>query len=116
MAGCAGAAGRGDVEGHHVARAEGVGREVRGVPLGLVVYAGRNQYCHLDEEALQEPSRSLFSRLASGHGLASRDAFKDPAFDLDTVPPEFVAANIVSLIGWLDYRRYEADVLQLLAG
>lgn len=36
-----------------------VGRRVRGIPLGLIVYAGRNQHAH-HEELPREPSLSVF--------------------------------------------------------
>ncbi len=42
-----------------------VGRLVRGVPLGLVVYAARNQHTHFNEGPLREPSATVFERLVS---------------------------------------------------
>jgi hypothetical protein len=92
-----------------------VGRLVRGVPLGLIVYAARNQYNHLDDDALREPNVSIFERLAVGHGIPSDEPFRDPAYDLSNPNrPMCLANNVTSLIDWRDYARYEADVKNLL--
>jgi hypothetical protein len=44
------------------------GRLVRGVPLGLVIYAGRNQHTHFEDQKLREPNVEVFRRLAVNHG------------------------------------------------
>lgn len=59
-----------------------IGRRIRTVPIGLIIYAGRNQFAHLDETALREPSATIFERLASEHGYPTDTPFRDPAFDL----------------------------------
>jgi hypothetical protein len=48
-----------------------IGRECYGIPLGLLIYAGRNQYCHWDDEEPHEVTRNVFYALS--------DAFYDIA-------------------------------------
>ena len=92
-----------------------VGRLVRGVPVGLIVYAARNQYNHLDDETLNEPSSSIFERLATGHGIKSEEPFRDPAYDLSNPRrPICLANNVTALIDWRGYERYEADMKSML--
>ncbi|MEQ1792999.1 MAG: hypothetical protein ABL970_02315 [Nitrospira sp.] len=89
-----------------------IGRLVRKVPLGLVIYAGRNQYNHIDEDQLHEPNRSVFEWLATRHEYG--ESIRDPAFDLKTGFTWNYPSNITSLIGWRDYKTYEKDMLSLL--
>jgi hypothetical protein len=92
-----------------------VGRRVRDVPLGLIIYAGRNQYAHLDEPELREPNTSVFARLASNHDYKFDVVFLDPAFDLANPALINYAANITSLIGWRSYEDYRRDMSEMLA-
>jgi len=89
-----------------------VGREVHGLPVGLIVYAGRNQHTHYNETSLRAASAEVFNR------LANRDArFKDPAFSLDNEKIDSFAHNITALLGWRTSEAYEKDMLGLrLAG
>jgi hypothetical protein len=91
-----------------------VGRLVRGVPLGLVVYAGRNQHAHFNEGALREPSATVFERLATAHEHAAATASRDPAFDLQRPGVTSYAANVTALLGWRDYEAYCADLRAML--
>lgn len=40
-----------------------IGRRVRTVPIGLVIYAGRNQYNHMDDEKLSKLNTNIFNLL-----------------------------------------------------
>jgi hypothetical protein len=92
-----------------------VGRSIRGVPLGLIVYAGRNQYNHLDDDELREPNVAIFNRLAVMRSPQSGEPYRDPAFDLSNPRrPLCLANNMTALIEWRDYVRYEADMKVLL--
>lgn len=92
-----------------------IGREVRGVPLGLIVYAGRNQHAHYDDESLREPNTSVFERLALNHGFGGGKPFHDPAFDLRNTSIGSFASNITALIGWRSYEAYLKDMEEVLA-
>ena len=90
-----------------------VGRLVRNIPIGLLIYAGRIQYNHWEEGELENPiARQVFRELViSYHG--------DPHFDLgyvlDYPVPRPVSHNIIRLeLGWRTYDDYVRDMTQLL--
>lgn len=91
------------------------GRLVRGVPLGLVIYAGRNQYIHFEDQNLREPNVEIFRRLATNHGYGKvgTKPIVDPAFRLGTGITSF-ANNIIALIDWQSVEAYESDMRNLL--
>lgn len=89
-----------------------IGRLVRGVPLGLVIYAGRNQYNHIEDNQLREPSSTVFEWLATKHDYGQ--GIRDPAFDLSAGLVWNYASNVTSLVGWRDYESYEKDMRSLL--
>jgi len=91
-----------------------VGRSVRTIPLGLIVYAARNQHTHFNEDTLREPSASVFHLLATAYGYGGRQQIIDPAFDLANQRLVSFASNITSLIGWRTYEKYAADMRSML--
>jgi hypothetical protein len=91
-----------------------VGRTIRTLPLGLVVYAARNQHTHFNDESLREPSRSVFNRLATAHGYSKGETFLDPAFDLSNPRLISFASNVTALVGWRSYERYIDDMQGML--
>lgn len=93
-----------------------IGRPVRGVPLGLVIYAGRNQHTHFDDQNLREPNLEVFRRLAADHRFdqGSKERFLDPAFQLGTARNISFANNITALMGWRSLEAYERDMRELL--
>lgn len=84
-----------------------IGRDVRGVPLGLVVFAGRNQHTHHNESNLNKVNIAVFERIAS---LPQYGAVTDPAFDLANPLLHSYACNITSILGWRSYEVYEHDL------
>jgi len=92
------------------------GKLVRGVPLGLIVYAGRNQHTHFEDQNLREPNVEVFRRLAMNHGFGNADekSVVDPAFHLDTESITSFAHNITALIAWRSLDAYETDMRELL--
>ncbi|MBE2244193.1 MAG: hypothetical protein IAE86_15665 [Burkholderiaceae bacterium] len=91
-----------------------VGRTIRTLPLGIIVYAARNQHTHFNDELLREPSRSVFKRLATAHGYGKGDTFLDPAFDLSNPLLVSFASNVTALVGWRSYERYIDDMQDML--
>lgn len=89
-----------------------IGREVRGVPIGLIIYAGRNQYNHMDDGKLREPNVAVFEALATNHGCGVH--VKDPAFDVNNDLVLNYSSNITHLLGWRDYESYVRDLRALL--
>ncbi|HSC80068.1 MAG TPA: hypothetical protein VLC08_06930 [Chitinolyticbacter sp.] len=88
-----------------------VGREIRGIPLGLVIYAARNQHTHFNDSTLREPSRTIFQILAHVDGFT----VPDPCFDLSNKSIHSFADNITALIDWRSYETYEQDMRAMLA-
>lgn len=94
-----------------------IGREVKGVPIGLIIYAGRNQYSHFDEETLKDiVNVRVFDRLASedGSDIADKNGFKDPSFDLKYNKVIARSSVILSVMGWKDYSSYHTDIIKLI--
>ena len=92
-----------------------IGRIERGLPIGLIIYAGRNQYNHLDDKILREPSQSIFEAMTTvGESKFVSRPYKDPCFDISN--PELInyASNITGLLGWRNYERYKRDMLSML--
>lgn len=92
-----------------------VGRQVYGVPIGLIILAGRNQHAHFGEEPLRDPNVTIFRRLATFHTRASEPEYRDPAFDLDNKALVSFAHNITALLGWRSFEAYEKDLRSLVA-
>ncbi|MDD2744761.1 MAG: hypothetical protein PHV02_21070 [Rhodocyclaceae bacterium] len=91
-----------------------IGRRVRTVPLGLVIYAARNQHTHFNDDALREPSASILRLLATARGYGGNQEFADPAFDVNNPYLTSLSSNITSLVGWRSYEDYAADMHALL--
>jgi len=92
-----------------------IGRRVREVPIGLIIYAARNQYAHWDEKNLKnQVNKWVFNTLATKHGIKGMEKIKDPAFDLNNKMIQIYSANVLSILGWDSYDRYMADMKNLL--
>jgi len=91
-----------------------IGRRAREVPIGLIIYAGRNQYNHMDERNLKLLNTFIFDILATNHGIKRAQKIKDPAFDLCNKTIEIYSANVLSILGWDSYDGYIADMKGLL--
>lgn len=76
-----------------LAFASGV-RLIHGAPLGLVIYAARNQHTYFEDAKLHEPNLSVFERLATNHGIQSSQPFRHPAFDLQNTCLVSFASNL----------------------
>ena len=92
-----------------------VGRHVRNIPIGLIVYAGRNQFNHWDEECLREPNQFIFEKLCVIESITKKGTFyRDPAFDLATQSLLSYADNIRSILKWNDYDAYSNDMRDMV--
>lgn len=86
-----------------------IGREVRGLPIGIVIYAARNQYNHWDDPKPRRITQAVFDTLASVYG-----SVKDPAFDLSNPELKIYSHNVLGLLGWHSYNAYWMDIHELL--
>lgn len=89
-----------------------VGREVRSTPLGLILYAARNQHTHFNDPKLRQASASVFTNLAAAHGCTS--SALDPAFDLANPRLTSYASNVTALIEWRSIEKYQVDMRSML--
>ena len=89
-----------------------IGRKIRSIPIGLIIYAGRNQYNHLDEEKLNPLNTEIFNWISKN----TIRNYIDPCFSLDNKPLVInFSGNIIALLEWDHYEQYYADMLQMLA-
>lgn len=87
-----------------------IGREIRDIPVGLIVYAGRNQYNHMDESRLSKLNEMIFKELATNY----IDGVSDPAFDLKKRALLVYSANIVSLLEWNTYEVIRDELISII--
>jgi hypothetical protein len=91
----------------------GLGREIRGIPLGLIILAGRNQYNHIEDgPELDLLNKNIFEALAKGHDYGQD--ILDPAFELDNNGLVSYSSNIRGVLGWDSYESYISDINELL--
>ncbi len=92
-----------------------VGRSIGNLPLGIVVFAGRNQYNHAGDERLRPLNEVVFNHLhvlepSPGNGLS---------FDLSD-GKHFQAYAVLWMLGWTDtesgvgYPKYLRDMSEAL--
>ena len=89
-----------------------IGAERHGVPTGLIIYAGRNQYSHWDAGEPHEVTIAVFAALTR----AFRDnMWADLAFDLGNPSINIYAGEVLlTALRWVSYDTYLAEMKQLL--
>lgn len=88
-----------------------IGREIRGVPVGLIIYAGRNQHNHMDEMRLSLLNETVFEHLTTRY----IENVRDPSFDIQKRNLLTYAANIISLLEWEKYETVRDELMSMLA-
>ncbi|MDT7043017.1 hypothetical protein [Candidatus Nitronereus thalassa] len=92
-----------------------VGRSERDLPIGLIIYAGRNQYNHLDGRNLNPINTAIFKKLSQIESFNNKGTFyTDQAFDLKNELIVNYSDNITALLGWRAYDSYLADMRSML--
>ena len=91
-----------------------IGRRVHDVPIGLVIYAGRNQATHFNEKKLYGLNETIFQRLSDRNPSILDKGQRDPSFDLLNPNLTIFADNITTLLGWRSFHEYNADMRALL--
>lgn len=91
-----------------------IGRLIDNIPLGLIVYAGRNQAMHYDEDNLQEPSKTVFYKLANWYSPRFKKWFVNSYYDLTYEHKTHYADNILYKLDWTNYYQYEKDMIEML--
>jgi len=89
-----------------------LGKELHGIPTGLVVYASRNQYNHWDDEQPHEVTQNVFGALSVAfyHNMLS-----DLTFDLSNPTINVYAKEVLLVaLGWKSYETYLTEMKALL--
>ena len=97
------------IKTHPPAKKFCIGREIQSVPIGLIIYAGRNQAMHYDDNNLKEINRSIFENLCKRTSRRGKE-YRDPAYDLRNGITVNFAGNISYLLGWRSYDAYLDDM------
>jgi hypothetical protein len=88
-----------------------IGKQKHGVPTGLIIYAGRNQFAHWDE-APHPVTEKVFALLANAF---DNDPNWDLIFELENVTVSICAGPLLFLaLGWSSYEVYLAEMNDLL--
>src|SRR5262245_56500435 len=89
-----------------------IGKERHGIPTGLIIYAGRNQYNHWDEQSLHSPTREIFNALSLAF---LGNPLSDLAFDVSNPTIPIYAYEILfTALGWESYEKYLDGMTELL--
>lgn len=91
-----------------------IGRKYEEIPIGLIIYAGRNQAMHFDDSNLHPISKRVFDRLANWYSPRFKKWYKSDYFNLDNPNILNYAENITYILGWRNYELYEMDMKQML--
>jgi hypothetical protein len=91
-----------------------VGREINGIPLGLVLHAARNQHFHYESEKNHSPVPEVFEALSRRTAISTNDTYQDPAFQIDSDTKGIMAANVLVLIGWRNAKDYFDEMASIL--
>jgi hypothetical protein len=89
-----------------------IGKECHGIPTGLIIYAGRNQCNHWDEEDSHPVTRKIFSALSAAF---LNNPLSDLAFDLGNPTIAIYSSEILfTALGWNSYEKYLVEMTELL--
>jgi hypothetical protein len=89
-----------------------IGRVVHGIPIGLIVYAGRNQFNHWDDKTFDPPTTQVFQALRKAY---YENPFFDMAYELN-YPGRTIKANYLVLneLCWRTYDQYVTDMRAMI--
>ena len=91
-----------------------IGRNVRGVPLGLAIYAGRNQHVHL-QESISSLNQTILRELVENgsQGGGSRWIIGSE-FEYIEGNAESMAPHFIDLFEWNKLEAFERDMVDAL--
>lgn len=88
-----------------------IGRLVYDIPMGLIIYAGRNQYSHMEDKKYNNVTERVFEHLT----VFDMDGkYRNPQFDLAVRNKDIYADNIVSILEWTDLKPFLKDMKVML--
>tara|TARA_R110000803_G_scaffold49331_5_gene102548 strand:- start:1346 stop:1990 length:645 start_codon:yes stop_codon:yes gene_type:complete len=80
------------------------GRMIGQSKLKEVVWQARNQSLHYEERRLWKPVLDLFNQMVADF---------DDRFSLVIYPNKNMAEDVIDVLGWIEYSRFESDMLML---
>jgi hypothetical protein len=89
-----------------------IGPERCGVPIGLIVYAGRNQHAHWEEGDLRQVSKAVFAELEAHF---ARVQMFDTVFTIGLVRWSASHYILDLVLKWSEFENYRDDINVLLA-
>lgn len=95
-----------------------IGREVHNIPLGLIVYAGRHQYNHYNEN-MRSMNEVIFKELAANSATSilgeshEKEETSNPCFSIQR--GQNLASNVNAVLKWRSYQLYEKDMRDMMS-
>lgn len=91
-----------------------VGRSIHTVPMGLIIYCGLNQYANTTSRSIEEINQEVFGRIGSDGAFFEFKAFVDRSCGYRDLHSEYLAANVLEVLGWTEYDQYIKDMKHAL--
>ncbi|MCX6174227.1 MAG: hypothetical protein NTZ27_05700 [Ignavibacteriales bacterium] len=92
-----------------------IGRMIDDMPAGLIVFAGRNQAMHFEDEKFKEPTATVFNRLCNYYSDRFKKWYKNSYYDLENIYNDHFAENILYKLEWMNYDLYEKEIRTMLS-
>jgi hypothetical protein len=91
-----------------------IGRVINEVPLGLIVYTGRNQAHHYDDKSYNRITEQVFHDLANWYSPTFGKHYINDYYDLSNLRMVIFTTNIIWKLNWQNYHSYEKELIELL--
>ncbi|MFS0757513.1 hypothetical protein ABC383_22820 [Noviherbaspirillum sp. 1P10PC] len=91
-----------------------VGRIVHTIPIGLLIFCGLNQFINTTNREIEALNREVFRRLATYGEQFEFRAFVEQETTYRKLHSEYLATNVIDILGWNDYDCYFEDMRRML--
>ncbi|MFS0755125.1 hypothetical protein ABC383_10565 [Noviherbaspirillum sp. 1P10PC] len=92
-----------------------IGRTVHTVPVGLVIYSGRDQYLKTySGRVIEAINQEVFARLANFSRRLEFQNFVERSSGFYSMHAEYLASNVLDILCWNSYDQYIEDMQQAL--
>lgn len=83
------------------------GRKVWNLPIGLIVYASRNQYNHFEDKSYNTLTQTIVDEMTKHDPMIPEILKKDEA--------RSISYRVVEKLGWKYFRNFENDIKDLIS-
>ncbi len=90
-----------------------IGRIVDNLPIGLIVYAGRNQSVHFNNLS-NKLNIEIFNKIAHWYSERFNKWYINSYYDLKNEDLIHYGENILFKLEWFSYEKYEQDIKEML--